>query len=96
MIHDLEEVKEMFKMADEIICANPSLLSMSTDQIFDELDDGTQEIFLERYISNYSAELEILVRRIGGEMYRCKSENVEKWNEDSTYGKCPFVKIDGV
>ena len=220
MIHDLEKVKEMFKMADEIIHENPSLLLMSTDQIFDELDDGTQEmiharwgvmtrvkmrelksfqnkdiikflltikdrnllseyigfilqseygisllevllesydsgvqnevlpfvsacieyekdcfseqidkilgiiaetdretdinvfingyavlvvckkeeiLFLERYISNYSAELEILVRRIGGEMYRCKSENVEKWldvflNEESEH--CKLMGID--
>lgn len=218
MIHDLEKVKEMFKMADEIIHENPSLLLMSTDQIFDELDDGTQEmiharwgvmtrvkmrelksfqnqdiikflltikehnllseyigfilqseygisllevllesydcgvqnevlpfvsacieyekdcfneqidkilgiiaetetninmfvngyavlvvskkeetIFLERYISNYSAELEILVRRIGGEMYRCQSEKVEKWldvflNEDSEH--CKLMGID--
>lgn len=220
MIYDLEKVKEMFKVADEIIHENPSLLSMSTDQIFYELDDGTQKmiharwgvmarakinelksfqnqdiidflltikernllseyigfvlqsehnvslleillesyergvqnqilpfvnacieyeedcfskhidkllgviaatdkvtdvnvfvngyaalvvskkeetIFLERYISNYSIELEILVRRIGGEMYRCKSENVEKWldvflNEESEH--CKLMGID--
>lgn len=220
MIYDLEEVKEMFKLADEIIRENPSLLSMSTDQIFDELDDGTQEmihvrwgvmtrvkmrelksfqkqdvieflltikernllteyigfvlqceynvslleillesydkriqnqilpfvsecieyenncfseqidkilgiiaetdsgtdvnvfingyavlvvnkkeeaIFLERYISNYSIELEALVRRIGGEMYRYQSEDAEKWldvflNEESEY--CKLMGIE--
>lgn len=49
MIHDLEEVKKMFKMADEIILEKPSLLSMSTDQIFDALDDGTQEMIHVRW-----------------------------------------------
>ena len=49
MIYDLEEVKEMFKMADKIILQKPSLLSMSTDQIFEELDDGTQEMIQARW-----------------------------------------------
>lgn len=219
MIHDLEKVKEMFKVADEIICKNPLLLAMSTDQIFDELDDGTQEmihvrwgvmtrvkmrelksfqnqdiidflltikersllseyigfvlqneydvslleillesydkriqnqilpfvsecikyekgcfseqidkilgiiaatdretdinvfingyaalvvckkeeaIFLERYVSNYSAELERLVRRIGGEMYRCQSENVEKWLDFFLNHESEHCKLMGI
>ena len=38
MIYDLNEVVEMFSLADGLISENPTLLSMSTDQIFDELD----------------------------------------------------------
>ena len=44
MIYDLNEVVEMFRMADGLISENPTLLSMSTDQIFDELDDGTDKM----------------------------------------------------
>lgn len=44
MIYNLSEVVEMFRMADELISENPTLLSMSTDQIFDELDDGTEKM----------------------------------------------------
>ena len=49
MIHDLNDVKEMFNMADRIICEKPILLTMSTDQIFDELDDGTKEMIHARW-----------------------------------------------
>lgn len=49
MIHNLEEVKEMFKAADEIIQNNPQLLSMTTDEIFDELDDGTKAMIHNRW-----------------------------------------------
>lgn len=44
MIYDLNKVVEMFRMADGLISENPTLLSMSTDQIFDELDDGTDKM----------------------------------------------------
>ena len=44
MIYNLNEVVEMFSMADGLISENPTLLSMSTDQIFDELDDGTDKM----------------------------------------------------
>ena len=44
MIYDLNEVVEMFRMAVGLISENPTLLSMSTDQIFDELDDGTDKM----------------------------------------------------
>lgn len=44
MIHNLSEVVEMFNMADSLISENSALLSMSTDQIFDELDDGTDKM----------------------------------------------------
>lgn len=44
MIYDLNEVVEMFSLADGLISENPTLLSMSTDQIFDELDDGTDKM----------------------------------------------------
>lgn len=44
MIYSLNEVVEMFSMADSLISGNPALLSMSTDQIFDELDDGTDKM----------------------------------------------------
>lgn len=49
MIHDLENVKKMFKDADEIIRKRPELLSMNVDYIFDELDDGTQEMIHNRW-----------------------------------------------
>ncbi|MBD5528716.1 MAG: hypothetical protein HDR02_09995, partial [Lachnospiraceae bacterium] len=49
MIYDLDEVKEMFITADRIINENPTLLEMSTDQIFDELDDGTEEMIHARW-----------------------------------------------
>ena len=44
MIYSLNEVVEMFSMADSLISENPALLSMSTDQIFDEFDDGTDKM----------------------------------------------------
>lgn len=44
MIYNLNEVVEMFSMADGLISEDPTLLSMSTDQIFDELDDGTDKM----------------------------------------------------
>lgn len=44
MIYNLGEIVEMFSMADELISENPTLLSMSTDQIFNELDDGTDKM----------------------------------------------------
>ncbi len=47
MIYDLNKVVEMFSLADELISENPTLLSMSMDQIFDELED---EIDKMRYI----------------------------------------------
>ena len=49
MIHDLEDVKKMFKTADEIIQERPELLSMNVDEIFDELDDGTPEMIHNRW-----------------------------------------------
>ena len=49
MIYDLNEVVEMFRMADGLISENPTLLSMSTDQIFDELDDGTDKMRQEKF-----------------------------------------------
>lgn len=49
MIHDLNDIKEMFNMADRLISENPALLTMSTDQIFDELDDGTKEMIHARW-----------------------------------------------
>lgn len=44
MIHDLAEVKTMFDDADKLIEERPELLSMQIDQIFDELNDGTQNM----------------------------------------------------
>lgn len=44
MIHDLAEVKTMFDDADKLIGERPELLSMQIDQIFDELNDGTQNM----------------------------------------------------
>ena len=49
MIHDLEEVKRMFVDADKIIQSRPELLSMSIDEIFEELNDGTQEMIHNRW-----------------------------------------------
>lgn len=50
MIHDLEDVKKMFKTTDEIIRERPELLSMNVDEIFDELDDGTPEMIHNRWV----------------------------------------------
>ncbi|MEY8335662.1 hypothetical protein AALB53_21645 [Lachnospiraceae bacterium 47-T17] len=44
MTDNFSEVVKMFSMADSLISENPALLSMSTDQIFDELDDGTEKM----------------------------------------------------
>lgn len=43
-MYNLSEVIEMFNLADELIAENPTLLSMSADQIFDELDDETDKM----------------------------------------------------
>lgn len=44
MIYELDKVIEMFRTADRMISEDSTLLSMSTDQIFDELDDGTDKM----------------------------------------------------
>lgn len=49
MIHDLEDVKRMFVDADKIIQSRPELLSMNIDEIFEELNDGTQEMIHNRW-----------------------------------------------
>lgn len=49
MIHDLKDVKKMFETADEIIRERPELLSINVDEIFDELDDGTPEMYHNRW-----------------------------------------------
>ncbi|MCM1283507.1 MAG: hypothetical protein NC180_06465 [Muribaculaceae bacterium] len=43
-MYNLSEIVEMFNTADGLIAENPTLLSMSTDQIFDDLDDGTDKM----------------------------------------------------
>lgn len=49
MIYNLEDVKRMFMDADKIIQSRPELLSMDIDEIFDELNDGTQEMIHNRW-----------------------------------------------
>lgn len=39
----------MFVAADEIITKNPQILQKTTDEIFDELDDGTEEMIHNRW-----------------------------------------------
>ena len=49
MIYNLEDVKRMFMDPDKIIQSRPELLSMDIDEIFDELNDGTQEMIHNRW-----------------------------------------------
>ena len=44
MIYELDKVIEMFRTADRMISEDSTLLSMSTDQIFYKLDDGSDEM----------------------------------------------------
>lgn len=44
MIYELDKVIEMFRTADRMISEDSTLLSMSTDQIFHKLDDGSDRM----------------------------------------------------
>lgn len=49
MLDNIEAVKNVFKCADEIIQTKPELLTMDGDEIFDELDDGTDGMMHNRW-----------------------------------------------
>ena len=44
MGYDLKEIENILKIADQMIKENPDLLTKTTDEIFDELDNGTSEM----------------------------------------------------
>ena len=41
---DRKEIERVFQWSDEYIKKNPDILNKSTNDIFDELDDGTKEM----------------------------------------------------
>ena len=49
MSYDLKKIECVLGVADRIIKGNPDLLRKTTDEIFDDLDDGTQEMRRNRW-----------------------------------------------
>ena len=49
MSYDLKKIECVLGVADQIIKGNPDLLRKTTDEIFDDLDDGTQEMRRNRW-----------------------------------------------
>ena len=43
---DRKEIEHVFQWSDEYIKKNPEILNKSTNDIFEELDDGTKEMHL--------------------------------------------------
>ena len=41
---DRKEIEHVFQWSDEYIKKNPEILNKSTNDIFEELDDGTKEM----------------------------------------------------